>query len=265
MIDVGHQISAVRRHVGARVLEAGEARIDRRSDLRRHGRRGLGRVHRRRAHPALVPAHLGDLRLHGRYQLEGNADGTIERCDPPKGFAATWEYGGDISWIEVRIAADPAGGTRFELERTAHVDDERWAEFGPGAVGVGWDMMLMGLAAHLSSGQPVGPGTARRGWCPTRAGGSWRSAATAGATRASRPARRPGRRASRRGADHRRLHRRLTPPPLAAHTQGGASSGISVWTSNSTAESTPRNAPLPAAIQVRNGPGSKTPLPSPAM
>ena len=40
----------------------------------------------------------GDLRLHGRYQLEGNAGGEILTCDPPNGFTATWEYGGDVSW-----------------------------------------------------------------------------------------------------------------------------------------------------------------------
>jgi uncharacterized protein YndB with AHSA1/START domain len=97
----------------------------------------------------------GDLRVGGRYQLEGNAGGKIERCDPPNSFAATWEYGGDVSWIEVRLSTQPKSGTRFELEHIAHVDDERWAEFGPGAVGVGWDMGLMGLALHLSSGQAV--------------------------------------------------------------------------------------------------------------
>src|SRR6185437_4008593 len=36
----------------------------------------------------------GDLREGGRYQLEGNAGGTIERCDPPHAFAATWEFAG---------------------------------------------------------------------------------------------------------------------------------------------------------------------------
>ena len=30
----------------------------------------------------------GDLRLGGRYQLEGNAGGTIERCDPPRSLRA---------------------------------------------------------------------------------------------------------------------------------------------------------------------------------
>ncbi|HSK97019.1 MAG TPA: hypothetical protein VK891_10420, partial [Euzebyales bacterium] len=57
--------------------------------------------------------------------------------------------------IEVRIAAETDGRTRFELEHTAHVDDERWAEFGPGAAGVGWDLGLLGLDLHLSSGEPV--------------------------------------------------------------------------------------------------------------
>jgi len=88
----------------------------------------------------------------GRYQLEGNAAGTIERCDPPRGFTATWEYGGDVTWIELRLSPEPDGGTRFELEHIAHVEDERWAQFGPGAVGVGWDLALIGLTVHLASG-----------------------------------------------------------------------------------------------------------------
>ena len=43
----------------------------------------------------------------------------------------------------------------MRLEHTAHVDDDRWAEFGPGAVGVGWDLSLFGLAEHLATGAPV--------------------------------------------------------------------------------------------------------------
>jgi hypothetical protein len=52
----------------------------------------------------------------------------------------------------VRLHAE-TGGTRFELEHVAHVDDTKWAEFGPGAVGVGWDGALLGLALQLA-GQP---------------------------------------------------------------------------------------------------------------
>ena len=99
----------------------------------------------------------GELRLHGRYQFEGNAGGVVERCDPPKSFAATWEFGGQVSWIEVRLTPESDGRPRFALEHTAHVDD-RWEEFGPGAVGVGWDSGFMGLANHLGSGQGPDPG-----------------------------------------------------------------------------------------------------------
>ena len=45
----------------------------------------------------------GDLKVGGQYQLEGNASGTILTCDPPRAFTATWEYGGDVSWIEVHV------------------------------------------------------------------------------------------------------------------------------------------------------------------
>jgi uncharacterized protein YndB with AHSA1/START domain len=99
----------------------------------------------------------GELRLGGRYQLQGNAGGTIERCDPPNSFAATWEFGGQTSWIEVLVTAEPDGHARLRIEHLALADDERWAEFGPGATGVGWDMALLGLAGHLSAGPSLTP------------------------------------------------------------------------------------------------------------
>jgi uncharacterized protein YndB with AHSA1/START domain len=159
MIDVTQQITAVRRQVGTRTLEAGEARTVTVSQAYDTDLEDLWDAC---TSPERIPRWFlpvsGDLRLGGQYQLEGNAGGTVERCDPPKGFAATWEFGGEVSWIEVRLSADPDGKARFELEHIAHVDDEKWAEFGPGAVGVGWDGALMGLALHLSSGgAPVNP------------------------------------------------------------------------------------------------------------
>jgi uncharacterized protein YndB with AHSA1/START domain len=99
----------------------------------------------------------GDLRLGGRYQLQGNAGGEIQTCEPPRHLAVTWEYGGDVSWVTVRLADDLTGGTRLELEHVAHVDSKRWDEFGPGAVGVGWDGVIMGLGRHLETGAVVDP------------------------------------------------------------------------------------------------------------
>ena len=99
----------------------------------------------------------GDLRLGGRYQLQGNAGGTITRCEPPRVVGMTWEFGGEVTWLEVTLDPTPDGAARLQLEHVAHVPDARWDEFGPGAVGVGWDTALLGLATSLASGTGVDP------------------------------------------------------------------------------------------------------------
>ncbi|MET8144991.1 SRPBCC family protein [Sphaerisporangium sp. NPDC005288] len=155
MIDVNQQINAVRRQVGTRVLEAGEAvtvTIGQTYDTTVEDLWEACTDPERIARWFLPVS--GDLRLHGRYQFEGNAGGVVERCDPPKGFSATWEFGGNVSWIEVRLTPEGDGRARFELEHIA-LPEDHWEQFGPGAVGIGWDMGLVGLALHLSTGQPV--------------------------------------------------------------------------------------------------------------
>jgi uncharacterized protein YndB with AHSA1/START domain len=99
----------------------------------------------------------GDLRLGGRYQLQGNAGGEITRCEPPHHLAVTWEFGGEVSWVTVELTRRQNGSTHLRLEHVAHVDDARWAQYGPGAVGVGWDMTLLGLDRHLATGQAIDP------------------------------------------------------------------------------------------------------------
>ena len=96
----------------------------------------------------------GDLKLGGRYQLQGNAGGTITACEPPRRLALTWEFGGDVSWVTVTLKAD-GKQTRLELEHVAHVKPEFWNRFGPGAVGVGWEGGLMGLAEYTASGTAI--------------------------------------------------------------------------------------------------------------
>jgi hypothetical protein len=60
------------------------------------------------------------------------------------------------SWLEVSLIPAEAG-TTLELAHEAHVDPELWGQFGPGAVGVGWDLGLMGLGLHIETGAPVDP------------------------------------------------------------------------------------------------------------
>jgi uncharacterized protein YndB with AHSA1/START domain len=98
----------------------------------------------------------GDLRPGGRYQLEGNAGGTITECEPPSRLTLTWEWGEDVSWLSVRLTTADGDRTTLELEHTALVQ-AHWTEFGPGAVGIGWDLALWGLAQHLAHDVSVDP------------------------------------------------------------------------------------------------------------
>jgi uncharacterized protein YndB with AHSA1/START domain len=125
----------------------------------------------------------GDLRMGGRYQVQGNAGGLVEQCDPPHALAVTWEFGGETSWLDVRLV-ESASGTTLELRHTAHVEAERWVEFGPGAVGVGWDLALYGLHLHLSTGQAVDP-QAAEAWSISPEGAAFITGCSDGWTQAA--------------------------------------------------------------------------------
>jgi len=161
MIDMNEHISAVRRQVGTRTLEAGEARV---VTLTRTYGAPVDDVWDACTSAERIPRWFlpitGELRVGGRYQLQGNAGGVVERCDPPRSFAATWEFGGDVSTIEVRLDPAAAGGTVLTLEHVGHVDDEFWDRFGPGAVGLGWEGGLLGLAGYLGAPGVVKPADA---------------------------------------------------------------------------------------------------------
>jgi uncharacterized protein YndB with AHSA1/START domain len=120
----------------------------------------------------------GDLVEGGQYQLEGNAGGTVLRCQEPEAFAVTWEFGGNVSWVTVALRPHD-GGTTLELVHESPVDPEFWTQFGPGAVGVGWDMALLGLGLHLGSDASVDPAQAAA-WSVSDQGKAFAGAAAHG-------------------------------------------------------------------------------------
>ena len=105
----------------------------------------------------------GDLRLGGRYQFEGNAGGTIQECVEPELIKATWEFGGGVSWLTLRLIPQ-ADGTRLELEHEAHPMPGFADVYGPGAVGVGWDGGFLGLSIHLCDPSAAKPPEADPAW-----------------------------------------------------------------------------------------------------
>ncbi len=103
----------------------------------------------------------GDLRVGGRYQLEGNAGGQILECVPPAGDSAsyrlTWAYGdAPDTWVTLRLTALAPEHTRLDLEhvaRVADVPEDLWRQYGPSATGIGWDSILLGLALYVGGAQ----------------------------------------------------------------------------------------------------------------
>ncbi|MBW8487172.1 SRPBCC family protein [Actinomadura parmotrematis] len=163
MVETVRQLGAVTRRVGERALESGRART---VVLGQRFPGSPADVWAVLTDPARLPCWFlpvtGELRPGGRFEIEGNAAGVVEHCDPPRAFAVTWEARGQASRVEVRLAPDAGGTTRLELEH-ALPDDEHWARYGPGAVGVGWEMALLGLAVYLAGGRATTP-RARAAW-----------------------------------------------------------------------------------------------------
>ncbi|MBF9133842.1 SRPBCC family protein [Plantactinospora sp. S1510] len=159
MVDIVDEINATHRVVGRTDTPAGEART---VLLRRTYDTSVEDLWDAVTNPERLPRWFlpvsGDFRLGGRYQTEGNAGGEIIACEPPRRLRVTWVFGpaveGGFSEVEVRLSPgsgpDDEKSTVFELEHIAISDPERWTEYGPGAVGVGWDLALLALGLYLA-------------------------------------------------------------------------------------------------------------------
>ncbi|WP_328349899.1 SRPBCC family protein [Streptomyces sp. NBC_00457] len=156
MSDIVDEINRRHREVGARQVEAGEAKT---VLLRRTFDADIADVWDAVTSPERISRWFlpvsGELKLGGRYQLEGNAGGEILECAEPTRLRVSWLYGPDpgFSEVEVRLTPDGADRTVLELEHVAVVPDDFWDQYGPGSVGVGWDLGLLGLDRHLAGGE----------------------------------------------------------------------------------------------------------------
>ncbi|NLU80942.1 hypothetical protein HCA58_21820 [Micromonospora sp. HNM0581] len=93
----------------------------------------------------------GDLRVGGKYALDGNASGEIMKCDKPSALSLTWEYGGGgSSDLDITLRPSAGGGTVVDLQHTAILpfDDETWAA-GIGQFAPGWDHGFSRLDDYL--------------------------------------------------------------------------------------------------------------------
>ena len=129
----------------------------------------------------------GDLRLGGRYQIQGNAEGSINKCEAPKLLAVTWEMHGGIGWVNAKLETLEDELTLLTIEHIAHDEKDLlvfWDQFGPGSMGVGWDVSLAGLADHLASGEDAFS-LDENGWLGTEEGRAFVRASSDGWVEAS--------------------------------------------------------------------------------
>lgn len=155
MSEIVEQVNRLHREVGRRQVGAGEART---VLLRRTYDADIADVWDAVTSPERISRWFlpvsGEFRIGGQYQLEGNAGGEILECVAPERLRVSWLFGPDPGFSEVEVRLSPAddGQTLFELEHVAVVSEDFWDQFGPGAVGVGWDLMALGLGMHLAGG-----------------------------------------------------------------------------------------------------------------
>ncbi len=72
--------------------------------------------------------------------------------------------GGQTSWLETQLSSTKPGESTLELTHIAIVDEAFWPTYGPGAVGVGWDLGLFGLARHIDNPAAERPPEAAAEW-----------------------------------------------------------------------------------------------------
>lgn len=152
MSDIVDQINQAHRQVGSRDVSGEEART---VLLRRAYDADIADVwdactSAERIQRWFLPV-TGELRLGGHYQLEGNAGGEILQCEAPRLLRVSWVMGEAPGFSEVTVRlSEQDERTVLELEHAAVVPPGMWDQFGPGAVGVGWDLALLGFVRYLA-------------------------------------------------------------------------------------------------------------------
>ncbi|MFC9981194.1 SRPBCC domain-containing protein [Gordonia sp. NPDC127522] len=160
MKDILDELTATQRAMGEGSLPAGDAYT---IELRRTYHADVDDVWDAITNPERLRRWLkavtGDLRLGGKFELDGGEHGEILVCDPPHLLTVTWLYGPDAdkwpgtSEVRVRLSPGQAGDTELELIHAAFVGEPLFPTYGPGAGGVGWDLLLLGLTRLLVDGE----------------------------------------------------------------------------------------------------------------
>jgi uncharacterized protein YndB with AHSA1/START domain len=88
----------------------------------------------------------GDLREGGRFTAAGGTGGRIETVEAPHLLELSWGPEEASGPLVLRLDPTDEGTTELALSHTVTLDPDVFAQYGPGAWALGWDIALLGLA-----------------------------------------------------------------------------------------------------------------------
>lgn len=91
---------------------------------------------------------VGDLREGGAFEAPRGARGHVLAVEAPHRISLTWEHGGSIDPLLVRLDPEDDGTTSLLLRHTRLVLREEFERVGPGLGAVHWEIALLALAAE---------------------------------------------------------------------------------------------------------------------
>lgn len=99
----------------------------------------------------------GSLAKGGAFALGDVARGKVTVCEPKRRLGLTWHQGAAQTVLDVNFATVGKGKAKqnlITLKVTARIQDlpqASWDAYGPAALGIGWEWVMRGFAAHLDN------------------------------------------------------------------------------------------------------------------
>ena len=85
------------------------------------------------------------------FRTVGGAHGRVLAAVPPHQLDLTWEYADNVDRLEIRLDPEEDGTSRLTLQQIARLPEATFDAYGPGAVGIGWDIAILGFVARTGA------------------------------------------------------------------------------------------------------------------
>lgn len=111
----------------------------------------------------------------GEFSTVAGAHGRILEVEAPHRLHLTWEYADRVDDLQISLDPQDDGTSEFRIIHRGDVPRETFDAYGPGAMAIGWDIAVLGLAAATGGWRALrldvpAPGPV---WLASEEGQSW--------------------------------------------------------------------------------------------